>query len=45
MIYRLTRHLRDGNAFGPLQLAADLATIVGLVGLLLAVVGLYGVLA
>jgi len=41
----LERHLRDGNAFGPLQLAADLATIVGLVGLLLAVVGLYGVLA
>jgi len=41
----LERHLRDGNAFGPLQLAADMASVVGAIGLVLAVVGLYGVLA
>jgi putative ABC transport system permease protein len=41
----LERHLRDGNAFGPLQLAADLASLFGVLGLVLATVGLYGVLA
>jgi len=41
----LERHLRDGNAFGPLQLAADMASLVGAFGLVLAIVGLYGVLA
>jgi len=41
----LERHLRDGNAFGPLQLAADMASVVGALGLVLAIVGLYGVLA
>jgi len=41
----LERHLRDGNAFGPLHLAADMASVVGVLGLVLALVGLYGVLA
>jgi len=41
----LERHLRDGNAFGPLQLAADMAWVVGAIGLVLTIVGLYGVLA
>ncbi len=38
-------HLHDGLAFLPLRLGATLATVIALLGLLLAVIGLYGVVA
>jgi len=41
----LERHLRDGNALAPLRFAADMAAVFGFFGLVLSVVGLYGVLA
>ncbi len=41
----MATHLRDGIAFIPVRLAATIATGIGLAGLVLAVIGLYGVVA
>ncbi len=44
-IRTIESHLRDGNAFFFLRLAANLAATFGIIGLLQALVGVYGVLA
>ncbi len=41
----MTAHLRDGVAFIPVRIAATVATGIGVLGLLLATIGLYGVIA
>jgi predicted permease len=41
----MATHLHDGIAFLPMRFGAILATAIGLLGLVLAVVGLYGVVA
>jgi cell division protein FtsX len=41
----MAAHLRYGLAFVPVRLAAAIASGIGLVGLVLAIVGLYGVIA
>ncbi len=44
-IRTIESHLRDGNAFFFIRLAATLAAALGFIGLVQALVGLYGVLA
>ncbi|MGQ0639857.1 MAG: ADOP family duplicated permease [Gemmatimonadaceae bacterium] len=44
-IRTIESHLRNGNAFFFTRLAATLATALGIIGLIQALVGLYGVLA
>jgi ABC-type antimicrobial peptide transport system permease subunit len=41
----MTAHLRDGIAFIPVRFAATVATGIGLLGVVLAIIGLYGVVA
>jgi len=41
----MATHLHDGVAFIPVRFAAEVATGIGLLGLVLAVIGLYGVVA
>jgi putative ABC transport system permease protein len=41
----MAAHLRYGLAFTPVRLAAAIASGIGLVGLVLAIIGLYGVIA
>ncbi|HTD59329.1 MAG TPA: ABC transporter permease [Gemmatimonadaceae bacterium] len=41
----MTEHLDQGIAFTPFRLAATLATVIGMLGLVQALIGLYGVVA